>query len=450
MTLGIYVLGLLLVVIGVICVANGAPIIRLEQGWAEVIAGSVIVSGGCVTFAIAVLATRLDSLRVLLTATAPAAMLVAERGEDRTVDRDLSQDDTLFSPRRPDPILANDDAAPRPDPLRRWEPEPTTVAEPIRLEEQARHDDHARLLEPSRSDMSVSELPGDADAEREPPHQDEQRLVAEPVAALEAAPVLRPDWDNAGVQDAPQPRRTSRFMSTIMERADALRKRNPFERPAPAISDRQSAVQPVLVPMHDTMLSDAPARTSIDLSSGWPDLSQDGHRLQTGESEDRFEALAHPHEHEAHDHEAHGHDAHEHEAHSFDAHEGGAEPRDDDGLATHPDQDHPVDHGHDPEHEPRTYGEPDPHETEERVETGLSHPDLQHHEPLHGEAETNEADVAPHPLSPTIVGRYNAGSASYVMYSNGMIEVETDTGVHQFGSMQELKAFIEQQDVNRA
>lgn len=55
-------------------------------------------------------------------------------------------------------------------------------------------------------------------------------------------------------------------------------------------------------------------------------------------------------------------------------------------------------------------------------------------------------DAVPDPLQPVVVGRYNAGAASYVMYSNGMIEVETEQGTHQFASMQDLKAFIEQRD----
>ena len=46
-----------------------------------------------------------------------------------------------------------------------------------------------------------------------------------------------------------------------------------------------------------------------------------------------------------------------------------------------------------------------------------------------------------------VIGRYQAGSASYVMYSDGTIEVETESGeIHRFGSMDELKAFIAQQD----
>lgn len=53
---------------------------------------------------------------------------------------------------------------------------------------------------------------------------------------------------------------------------------------------------------------------------------------------------------------------------------------------------------------------------------------------------------APDPLQPIVVGRYNAGSASYVMFSNGMIQVETEQGTHEFASMQDLKVFIERRD----
>ncbi len=48
--------------------------------------------------------------------------------------------------------------------------------------------------------------------------------------------------------------------------------------------------------------------------------------------------------------------------------------------------------------------------------------------------------------SPTVVGRYESGGASYVLFSDGTIEVETEMGTHRFGSMEELKAYIDQQD----
>ncbi len=50
------------------------------------------------------------------------------------------------------------------------------------------------------------------------------------------------------------------------------------------------------------------------------------------------------------------------------------------------------------------------------------------------------------PEGPTVMGRYEAGGASYVLFSDGTIEVETETGVHRFGSMAELKQFIDHGD----
>ena len=47
--------------------------------------------------------------------------------------------------------------------------------------------------------------------------------------------------------------------------------------------------------------------------------------------------------------------------------------------------------------------------------------------------------------SPTVVGRYESGGACYVLFSDGTIEVETEMGTHRFGSMEELKAYIDQQ-----
>ena len=61
---------------------------------------------------------------------------------------------------------------------------------------------------------------------------------------------------------------------------------------------------------------------------------------------------------------------------------------------------------------------------------------------------------APRPLAPamaeapTVVGRYEANGASYVLFSDGTIEVETDSGTHRFASMAALKDHIERQDAN--
>ena len=58
-------------------------------------------------------------------------------------------------------------------------------------------------------------------------------------------------------------------------------------------------------------------------------------------------------------------------------------------------------------------------------------------------------DPSPAPLAaeaPTVVGRYESNGASYVLFSDGTIEVETESGTHRFASMADLKAHIERQD----
>jgi len=43
---------------------------------------------------------------------------------------------------------------------------------------------------------------------------------------------------------------------------------------------------------------------------------------------------------------------------------------------------------------------------------------------------------------PAIVGRYAAGGANYVIYSDGTIEAETETGGYRFASMGEFKSYL--------
>jgi hypothetical protein len=65
-------------------------------------------------------------------------------------------------------------------------------------------------------------------------------------------------------------------------------------------------------------------------------------------------------------------------------------------------------------------------------------------------AKEPEAAVAAEPESvshPTEMGRYEADGTTYVMYSDGSIEAQTEQGVYRFGSMAELKAFFDDQTV---
>lgn len=60
--------------------------------------------------------------------------------------------------------------------------------------------------------------------------------------------------------------------------------------------------------------------------------------------------------------------------------------------------------------------------------------------------EMEEAIAHPEP-PPTLVGRYSAGGASYMIFSDGTIEAETSQGAYRFASMGDFKAFIANQKV---
>jgi hypothetical protein len=59
------------------------------------------------------------------------------------------------------------------------------------------------------------------------------------------------------------------------------------------------------------------------------------------------------------------------------------------------------------------------------------------------EEPTREEEAAKEPRSgATVVGTYNSGDNTYVMFSDGSIEAQTPSGVFRFQSLDELKAFI--------
>jgi hypothetical protein len=110
-------------------------------------------------------------------------------------------------------------------------------------------------------------------------------------------------------------------------------------------------------------------------------------------------------------------------------------------------------------HEP-----PPPHAPEPAAAPSL--PEPHEHEPApHAAAPTPEPlieapaaahEPAPEPVAEapstapetpegnlSVIGRYDSDGTSYVMYSDGSIEAQSESGVFRFGSMAELKAFIE-------
>ena len=85
----------------------------------------------------------------------------------------------------------------------------------------------------------------------------------------------------------------------------------------------------------------------------------------------------------------------------------------------------------------------------------LPMPSVQPHSAPPPAAPPPPVPAAPHPVQPAeayapapdVIGRYNAGGAAYVMYSDGSIDAETQTGTFRFASMKELRQFIEHRTV---
>jgi hypothetical protein len=62
-------------------------------------------------------------------------------------------------------------------------------------------------------------------------------------------------------------------------------------------------------------------------------------------------------------------------------------------------------------------------------------------------AAVEDEPEPPSATGPSEMGRYQANGTTYIMFSDGSIEAQTETGVYRFGSMAELKAFFEEQAV---
>jgi hypothetical protein len=73
MVVALYVVALAMVVAGIAVIADGYPVIVIERGWAQVIAGTVTASAGFILFGIAAVVSRLGRVETALRA-APSAL----------------------------------------------------------------------------------------------------------------------------------------------------------------------------------------------------------------------------------------------------------------------------------------------------------------------------------------------------------------------------------------
>ncbi len=394
MTVLVYIIGAALVLAGAVFISMGVPIVRLEIGWSEVIGGSVAASAGFVVLAIGVLVTKFDELRRAILGLNMAAAMRETFAEPQP-DWD-EQPERVLTPhplaptlqaRSPDfdpqPVVY---AAPPEEP--HVEPEPSLEAAPLHPEEPVIE------AQPFRPGFDPSHEP--EIIEGAPALQAEEDL-APPLPPVEAVPPesLTEPAEPALPQPpsrSPEPRPRPNFLAAFLARRSAGT--SIAERPSP-VRERPS-VEPTLVPLKDLDEGETPLRTPVDLSSGWGE-PEPAHHGPGGLADD---ALSPPPEEHAPVGEA-----------EFETEERGSAQPEPEVVTAIP----PLEAGPGPSHNP-------------------------------AEVPAPAAPPMPDVLKPVVVGRYNAGSASYIMYSNGMIEVETESGTHQFASMQELKAFIERRD----
>ena len=338
-----YVLGFLLILIGGASIAIGSPDVRFEQGWTEVIAGSVAASAGCVVLVMGMLLSRLTAL---LASVRSLSMPLADQPARQPVDVV-----PLYRARAA--AVADAPAEPAlngPD---------VTVAGPV-AEEQDAVAEHQRPVHPQPEFNRPSVV---EDVPPQPVAFDIDEMQA---AGPPGTPMLPPNESRPALTPA---RRRQNFLASFLSRRAA---------------QREEELSRLFTPS----------------TAGF---EPDSHEAEASHDNAENQPYEQPHEL--------------------------------DGFNLPP--------PHEVEHLRPTYDEvaPDDHHAapavDERVEVN---------EPEEAVEPKPPSTPADHPLRPSVVGRYTAGSASYVMYSNGMIEVETEAGIHHFNSMQELKAFIEGQE----
>lgn len=368
MTYGVYALGALMVVVGLLFIGHGVSIVRMELGWTQIMGGSVAASAGCIVFVLGLVLQHLEAMRdtverlvlplptVPLQASMPAPALAYESGAAVAELRPLHP--LAPAAKRDWPSLEEE-----------VRPEPALTAALHPVEPIADEFAAPEPIEPPQPEpVLVQSAPALVFAEKEDAAHGPAVVPPDPVAdPLADAPATAP--------------RTNYLASFLARRATGSSVPASASEPLPVSLPRSfdgAGGVPIVHPLTPSR------RTSIDLSSGWDEDLPEQERSSQPESPERVDV--------------------------------------------YPDVLQPA-------------VEPAAQAAQDSEAIDASPFDEEGHPPL---GHSTDAVVDPH--QPVVVGRYNAGAASYVMYSNGTIEVETEEGTHQFASMQELKTFIERRD----
>ncbi|MDB5596738.1 MAG: uncharacterized protein JWM36_3699 [Hyphomicrobiales bacterium] len=495
--------GLLLVIAGAIAIQDGISIIQVERGWAGVISGTVALSAGVIVLGVAAVLAQLDRIATLL-AEAAFATPIAESAPEPSVAPDSpvvgsgprtlrsmlrsamhkqeQVDEAPLTPVPPMPL----DVAVEPLPVRTdelvgdSEPAPVTRAAPAWPSEQATSfADRLKQMKDKREesrDRPAYDKPDPAADTKAPrdfhfkfppiaprfggdPPQPE-RVVPLPVElrgtlhqeSSESLPVSAAEPELSVMEEVAQPVTETVILEQVTTELEPVHVALPPDE-TPAEQPRQSPL--FNPPWRTPQKAPAAPETSDDLQ-GKPEPAKDddeeGARLGNDErSLEELEAMVAELEAQAaglQDVEAadeqKAFQAQEHLTEENDRPEPPPEPE-----PAKPEQSWPRPVVPEPPLAP--IGSAD---WLERALSGVDEePAPPPFVPKMASRFAPEAQPAP-PLvetpprveiaeEPTVIGRYQTDGTAYVMYSDGSIDAETDRGAFRFGSLAELKAFIE-------
>ena len=343
-------LGAVMSLVGLVAMITGYPSIEMERGWATVISGAVLLSGGLIVVALGLVVRNLVGLRNAL----PVVGVLPGSAEAHAPE-----------PFIPAPLMPAVSSAPPPFGT------PTTTGPAAAFD----------------------------------PHPTLGLAVPAGVAALAAAGALRDERDPPHFSDTPTAPETPAHETPAHETPAGTHDAEPHPEEAHAFELHKSAA---LVP--EAYIPEAhPPQPAREHEPPHDKLVESEHGNSDGDWLDQaFSAF---------DHEM-------------------TNGRANTPSATAPEPHPEPAHAREPMTEPAHDAEPDAPNT-------VAASDVEHHAPDPHAAEAPATAPAEPAADLAVIGRYDSEGTSYVMYSDGSIEAQSEAGVYRFGSMAELKAFIE-------
>ena len=385
-------LGALLALGGAVSIWNGVDIIQSERGWVAVIAGSVALVGGVLTFALFILIREVQALRAILLSDADLPLApVAESAPE------------FFEAPASSPPVFHEPAASPPAPV---EPPPAPLASPVPAQQVHEPGPVAALAHESPTFAQVfPPAPAAPQAPARARFQPSEAAAVGGVAAGAAAigmfarsriaqPAVQTPAASAPEADHEVGREPVEPPVEAQPHPEPVQAPDRFEAsPAHGAEEPSAPIEASQVPVDEGAQDEQPADAD---ESQTPTVSPGYAWLERALARD----------------------------------EGRKSPALE-WLRSHP----PTGSLNEPAPstlEEAPAAEREPSEPQEQEGAG----------PSHEEHPQEEGEAGP-AQEPGVVGRYSSGDSHYTLYSDGSIDAQTDQGIFRFASMADLRAHIE-------